>query len=230
MYDNDADETLLHLKSLLSLMISKMYIIILLAALGAACMFFKVKYFTTDCYVSEGALVVSNITEEVLSQKAYLTSSDMESSKSLSKSCMELLQRRGFFDMVSKDTGGKYSYSQIAKMVTIVNVNETEVLSVTVKANDKEDAYAVCNSIIKNAPSWIESIYDLGVVKKADDASMPQKPVSKNVARNIFVGFMLGAIAGAAIIFVIDFFDDKVKCGEEISRKYGFPLLGELDP
>lgn len=230
MYDNDADETLLHLKSLLSLMISKMYIIILLAVLGAACMFFKVKYFTTDCYVSEGALVVSNITEEVLSQKAYLTSSDMESSKSLSKSCMELLQRRGFFDMVSKDTGGKYSYSQIAKMVTIVNVNETEVLSVTVKANDKEDAYAVCNSIIKNAPSWIESIYELGVVKKADEASMPQKPVSKNVARNIFVGFMLGAIAGAAIIFVIDFFDDKVKCGEEISRKYGFPLLGELDP
>lgn len=230
MYENGNDETTIRIKDLLALMISKIYIILALAVLVSAVVFVKTKYFTEDCYVSEGALVVSNITDEVLSQKTYLTSSDMDSSKSLSKSCTELLKRRGFFDIINRDTGKKYSYGKISKMISISNVNETEVLNVTVKANNKEDAYAICNSVIENAPGWIESIYDLGVVKKADDAFMPQNPVSKNVAKNTVLGFLFGAILGMVVVFAVDYFDDKIKRGEDITRKYGFPLLGDLNP
>ncbi len=219
----------MQLQDLFVLILSKLYVVVIFAFLCGILMFARVQYFTPDTYVSEGALVVSNITEDVLQSKNYLTSSDMDSSRSLSASCTELLLRRGFFQKVSDDIGGKYSAPQLKRMVSISSVNETEVLSVTTVAGTKEDAYLICSSIIENAPGWIESIYDLGVVKKADEAYIPTAPVSKNLPVKVVLGVFVGAVFGVLLILVANFFDDKIKRGHDISERYGIPLLGEFD-
>lgn len=219
----------MRIQDIISLILSKFYIVVILAFLCAVLMFVKTKYFTADSYVSDGALVVSNITEDVLASKSYLTSSDMDSSRSLSSSCTELLLRRGFFEKVSEDIGGKYSASQLKRMVSISNVNETEVLSVVAVATSKDDAYAICDSVIRNAPAWIESIYDLGVVKIADNAYMPTGPVAKNAGLKAMVGFLAGTVLGLLLIFVMNMFDDKIKKGSDVSDRYGIPLLGEFN-
>ena len=229
MNENKMEVRTMQLQDILYLILSKLYIIIVLALLGAVFMFVKIQYFTPDAYISDGALVVSNITDEILASKNYLTSSDMDSSRSLSASCTELLLRRGFFEIVSKDVGGKYSASQLKGMIGIASVNETEVLAVAAKAGTAEDAYKICDSVIRNAPSWIESIYDLGVVKKADDAYMPLGPVSKNLSVKVLIGFFAGAVLGVLLVFVANFFDDKIKKGSDISDRYGIPLLGEFE-
>jgi capsular polysaccharide biosynthesis protein len=96
-------------------------------------------------------------------------------------------------------------------------------------AHTKEDAYLICDSVIRNAPVWIESIYELGVVKKADDAYMPTHPVAKNVGTKTVVGFFAGFVAGVLLILIINFFDDKIKRGSDVSERYGIPLLGEFN-
>lgn len=229
MNENKIEVKSMMLQDVLMLILSKIYIVVILAVLGAFFMFVKAQYFTQDAYISEGALVVSNITEDVLASKNYLTSSDMDSSRSLSASCTELLLRRGFFEKVSADIGGKYTASQLKGMVGIASVNETEVLAVAAMARTKEDAYLICDSVIRNAPGWIESIYELGVVKKADDAYMPTHPVAKNVGIKTVVGFFAGFVAGVLLILIINFFDDKIKRGSDISERYGIPLLGEFN-
>ncbi|MBP3580725.1 MAG: hypothetical protein J6K12_05710 [Clostridia bacterium] len=229
MSENKIQIKSMQLQDLLALILSKLYVVVIFAFLCGILMFVRVQYFTHDTYVSEGALVVSNITEDVLESKKYLTSSDMDSSLSLSASCTELLLRRGFFQKVSDDIGGKYSATQLKRMVSIASVNETEVLSVMTVAGTKEDAYLICSSIIENAPGWIESIYDLGVVKPADKAYMPDAPVSKNLVVKVMLGFFAGAVLGVLIILVANFFDDKIKRGSDISERYGIPLLGEFE-
>ncbi len=229
MNENKIEVRQMQLQDLVSLMLSKFYIILILALAGAVLMFASVKYFTPDAYVSEGALVVSNITDDILESKKYFTSSDMDSSRSLSASCNELLLRRGFFEMVSEDIGGKYSSNQLKKMVAISSVNETEVLSVAAVAGSKEDAFLICDSVIENAPLWIESIYDLGVVKKADEAYYPDGPVSKNTSAKVLIGFFAGAVVGALIILVANFFDDKIKRGADVTERYNIPVLGEFN-
>ena len=227
--ENKMEVRTMQLQDVLYLILSKIYVIVILAVLGAAFMFAKIQYFTPDYYISDGALVVSNITDDVLASKNYLTSSDMDSSRSLSASCTELLLRRGFFEIVSKDMGGKYTASQLKGMIGISSVNETEVLAVAARARTAEDAYKICDSVIKNAPSWIESIYDLGVVKKADDAYMPVGPVAKNLSVKVIIGFFAGAVLGVLLVFVANFFDDKIKKGSDIYERYGIPLLGEFE-
>ena len=91
MNENKIEVRQMQLQDLVSLMLSKFYIILILALAGAVFMFARVKYFTPDAYISEGALVVSNITDDILESKKYFTSSDMDSSRSLSASCNELL-------------------------------------------------------------------------------------------------------------------------------------------
>ena len=229
MNENKIEVRSMQLQDVIALLLSKLYLILIFAFIGAVAMFVKVQYFTPDSYISEGALVVSNITEDILASKSYLTSSDMDSSRSLSASCTQLLLRRGFFEIVSQDIGGKYSASQLRGMVGISSVNDTEVLAVAARAGNKEDAYIVCDSVIRNAPLWIESIYDLGVVKKADNAYMPAGPVSKNILSKIVVGFIAGAFFGVLLIFVANFFDDKIKKGSDVSSRYGIPVLGEFN-
>ena len=203
-------------------------LIILLVIIGATGMFVKTKYFTKVMYVSNGTIYVSNKTEQQQVEKPKnITASDIDSSRQLSVTYMEILQTQSFLQEVSDDCGGKYSWAQIGGMTTIASVNETELLLISVKSEVMEDSKMIVESILKNAPDKLKGIFESGEVKIVDPAT-PPKPIPKPVTKNTIIGALAGLILGVLIVVIRNFFDTKVRSAEDVAKRYNVSILGEL--
>ena len=216
-------------KDFLAVLSAKWLFIVLVALLGAVFMFVKVEYFTVDVYGSDGILVVSNVDNALQNEVVKFTASDMDSSRSLCSSCIELLNSRGFYERVSEELGGKLSSSQISKMIAISARNDTDVMDVKVISTSAKGAYELADCVMKTAPEYISEIYYKDVVRPAADAYKPDAPLSKSLSTNVIIGFFVGAVIALVIILLTFYFDDRVRTSEDISNKYDLPILGEIN-
>lgn len=187
----------------------------------------KMVYFTPYTYTADSVLYVSNRTSKTDDTK-YVNKNDIDTARTMSETYMETLKTRDFLMEVSNTTGGKYSWGQIKKMMSVNAVNETELLSMKVTATSPEDAYKIANAIITLAPQKLSSVCEGGSISIIDKAVFPSSPNGKGTVKKVAMGAMAGAILAVIIIFLWGFFDTKVHKSEDVARKYDISILGEL--
>ena len=61
-----------------------------------------------------------------------------------------------------------------------------------------------------------------------DEAQVPNSPSSPNMRRNVLVALLLGAALAAALVFLRDQIDDRLRVPEDVESKVGLPLLGVI--
>ena len=140
----------------------------------------------------------------------------------------EILKRRTFLEDVAEDIGNKYSVEQLQSMISILPVNETEIMEISVTSTDPEDSYLIAHSILMRAPDELMRVVEAGSVKLLDDAKRNDVAVAPNLRQNTLIGALLGIILGALIILLLEFVDTRIKNAESIVSKYDEPLLGEI--
>jgi capsular exopolysaccharide synthesis family protein len=59
-----------------------------------------------------------------------------------------------------------------------------------------------------------------------DRALEPIRPFKPNIAMNLIIGLVLGSGVGLGLVFLLAFFDDKVKSAYDIESTLGIPLIG----
>ena len=204
------------------------WLIIVLVLIGATGMYVKTQYFTKDYYTSNGILYVSNKNEQLTETKKNISSSDINTSRELSVTYMEILRTSSFLEEVAKEYGGKYSWGQIAGMLTIASVNETELLLVSVRAGDPTDAYNIATTILNKAPDKLKSVFKSGEVEIVDPPRMPRGANAKGTNKSTFIGALAGFVLGVVIVVLKNFFDTKVRKAEDVAKRYNVSILGEL--
>lgn len=227
--EQEGREVNIDLMQIAGLLWSRKFIILAVMAVAAALAFVKVTFFTADVYTAEGVLYVSNRTE--LTQTAetdMVYGSNIDTSRMMSETYMEILSTRAFFTDVSKAMGGVYTWDQIRAMMSIAVVNETELLKITVRSGSAEDAYLVANTIINQATQKLGGIFDGGEIKIVEDAVYPEVPNDKGLSRVMLIAIFIGFILSCGVIIVLNFFDDTIHRSEDITRRYNIPVLGEL--
>ena len=229
MNEKNSTVKTISVKDILSVLSAKWYIIALCALIGASIMFIKVQFFTIDVYRSDGILVVSNVDNSVKDEVVKFTASDMDSSRSLCTSCIELLNSRGFYERVSKELDGKLTPVQVSNMIAVSGRNETDVMDVKVVSVSAKGAYELADCVMNTAPAYIQEIYNQDVVRPAAAAYTPEAPSSKSLSSNVLVGFLCGVVVALIIILFTFYFDDRVRSAEDISKRYDLPILGEIN-
>lgn len=208
---------------------SRKILIIVCVCLALVLAFVKVTYFTSDVYSTSGILYVSNRNEVARSvEDDTVYGSDINTSRMMSTTYMEVLTMRSFLTDVSASIGGKYSWNQIRKMMSISRLNETELLTISVSCNSAEDACDIANGIITNAPAKLGTVFDGGEVKIVEMATVPSAPVGKGLTRMLMLAFLAGLAIGCAIAFLLDYLDTKIHRGDDVAKRYGISILGEI--
>ncbi len=226
MNEKGKDYSAINILEILEMMWQRKFFIMGLVAIGMTIMFLKVQFFTADTYTSSGVLYVSSQSNR--EELTNISSAAISSARDLSMTAIETMKTRNFLSDVSKATGGKYSWEQIRGMMSVSVINETELLSVRVTAGNPEDAYNIAKSVILKAPEKLTSVFKAGEFSVVDHAMEPKGPNGKGLSRSVMMGAMLGAVLAAGIIFLISFFDTKVHKAEDITKRYGVSILGEL--
>lgn len=158
-----------------------------------------------------------------------VSSANLSSSRQLVMTYGEILSSRTFLENIALDVDPEtYSVAKLKSMITMDALNNTEILSITVKGENPDDVYDITKAIIKFAPDKLMEVVEAGSVKILDDASIPHYPVSPNIRLNTFLGVLIGFIFGCLIIIVLELFDTRIKSADEIIQRYEEPLLGEI--
>lgn len=132
------------------------------------------------------------------------------------------------FEAGCEESGLGYTHDQILKMISMQQKNETEILVVSVKSPNPQHSYIILQTLMKSADEQIQAVVEGGGVKILDEPELPETYSTPNFMRNTQVGAIVGLLVSAFVVFLIDFLDNKIKDAEQITKQFGYPVLGEI--
>ena len=201
-------------------------LLISLAVVFAIAAIIRVEFFTEDKYVASGMLYISN--RESLEEGKAISQSDINTAKSMSATYRVILNTRTFYEQVSKELDGEVSWLQIRGMTSMSAVDDTEVMRISVTANDPLLAARVADKIVTMAPETLSDVFENGLIEIVDNVTPPMAPQSKGTTKQGVMGAMLGVALGGVIVVIKALFDTTIHKGEDVQKRYNVSILGEI--
>lgn len=122
------------------------------------------------------------------------------------------------------------SYRELSGKVTVSSVNETQIMTITAREDSYEKAANMANAVAtvfqKSVPDLMK-IDNVAVLDQADPSEQ-RGPAAPNPIMNIAVAFILSAMAGIALAFLLEHLDETVKNEEDVEALLGVPVLTSI--
>jgi capsular polysaccharide biosynthesis protein len=122
------------------------------------------------------------------------------------------------------------TYGELLGKVSVSSINETQVMSVTVRDDSYEKAANIANAVAivfqKSVPELMK-VDNVSILDQADPKEM-HGPVAPNPNMNIAVAFILALMAGIGLSFLLEHLDDTIKNEEDIETLLGVPVLTSI--
>ncbi len=239
--EKDGQKNEIDIMYLLRLFLSKIWLIILMAAVGGAIAFSYSKFVLPLQYSSHIAMYVQSYTGIAESANNY---NNISNSKQLVNTYKEVLKDDAVMEAVGAElvanmdedviddnfklTDGKISPSALRSCINITSVTDTSALTVTTTTKNAELSAAICNALAKVAPDFLSEAVGVGQINTIDTAKVYNTPVAPNMKKNTAIGAAALMMLAMLIIFLIDFFDKTIKDSSALSEKYKKAIIGEI--
>lgn len=209
------------ISDLISILVKKLYLILIVTVLGALLAFTYSKFMVTPVYNTSAYFSISNLDEES-SSVSNPTASNIQASQLLAKAIGSALLVDGsdIYTLVAEELGG-----EINGRVS-VSADETFVLRISVTSVDPDDAREIAFAFRKCIPDYLKN-HNLG---SAAPLNTPVEPEISNAStvKNVVLGAFISAVVTAGIVIVLAMFDNSVKDEEEVTARFGVPVLSEI--
>lgn len=225
MTNNESDNEAISITEIINMMLAFWWLVALLAVLigGATYTFSRLTY--VPQYKSSGTIYIDTQNQ---TQSNDVNAVALQNASKILPTYIEVLKSTPFIETISADTNDKYTDAEILKMISFEAVEGTNLISLEVKSSDAHDSYIIAKSILKNAPSRIAQVFEGGAMKVIDYPVEAASAEADSSFKKGIIGFFLGMALAMLIIFLINLFDTRVKSSEELTAKYGLPILGEI--
>jgi capsular polysaccharide biosynthesis protein len=110
-------------------------------------------------------------------------------------------------------------------------VPETQVIDATYTGTDPQEIQRIANALGEEFSERVAETNTAGSSLTAtvwDRAALPQEPVSPKPLRDAALAFVLGAMLGIALAFVLEQLDDSWRSPEELEQVSGVPTFGVI--
>lgn len=219
--DNNTDEGLT-LNELLVMLIKKWWIIVGFFIVGVTVSIIYAYMFNDDYYEAESSMIVqvtntydSDYTDLLTGEKLINTYSEIASSHIAIETLKENLNLN-------------LSQSQIKDMITVKGISDTLIVKLSVRSFDKQLAADMANELILIVKGLSQQFEGLESVEILDPALIPTTPAGPNRTLYIVIGALLSGILGCSIVFVFEFFSNKIRSESDIKIHLGIKTLGRI--
>lgn len=232
------------LRSLLDLLLRRLWIVLGSAVLMGAAFFAFAKFVMPLKYESYTSMYVKNNTN-TKEQQTDININDLNASKSLVSTYIAVLDsdtvmgsvgealqvkfdKATLEDSFTFDDNGKINIESVRKCFTMSSVDDTEVMNITAITTDPEVSAHMCNVIADIAPEFLVRVVGAGSVEVIDEAKVNEEAVSPNFRSMAIRGVLVGLVLSALIVILVDMFDNTVKESDKLARRFGKATLGEV--
>lgn len=187
-------------------------------------------YFIEPQYEASAKLIVNQYKES----SSLISSIDVGSINStigLIKTYKEILRTPRMMKKVVKEYPQLgVTFGELIGKVSVSSVNETQVMSISVRDDSYEKAANIANAVAivfqKSVPDLMK-VDNVSVLDQADPKEN-HSPIAPNPKMNIAVAFMLSLMIGIGIAFLLDYLDDTIKTEEDILATLDVPVLTSI--
>jgi len=201
--------------------IQKWFLLILLfILLGMGAAFFY-NYSAPIIYQSSTTLYVEpQVNSNVVNYEGILTNQRMV------KTYIQIIKSRKVLEKVNTNLELGMDYSQILDLITVSEVGDTEMISISVRNENYTLASQIANEISKTFIEQLEEDMEITNIKVIDEAIVNKNPVSPSITKNLIIGFGLGLMLGLVLVFIIESMDNKIKNHDDVKKHLKIKTLG----
>lgn len=203
-------------------LLQKLWVIIAVAVICACGMAGYTHFRVQPTYTSTSTMLI-------LTKETTLTSlADLQLGSQLTKDYTVLLTSRSVLEQVIDNLGLNMGYRQLRGMISMDNPEDTRILSVSVTANDPEQAKAIVDELAAVSSVYIGDMMEVNPPKIIEEGETTGTRTGPNVKKNTMIGFMAGALIVCVIIVILEILNDTVQTEEDIERYLSIPALAVI--
>ena len=154
--------------------------------------------------------------------------SDLAANQKLAATYRELVGCRRILNQVIDNLDLNYSIGQLQQMISVENVNDTEIIKITVSSSEPKEAKVIANETAKIFQDEVKDIYNLENVSIVDKAILAKEPYNINILKESVIYIALGMVLSCGVIFVIYYFDNTIKSIDQVEKRLGVPVIGTV--
>ena len=157
-----------------------------------------------------------------------MTQNDVVLNQKLVATYSEIIKSRRVLNQVIEQLKLEDTSATLSERVKVSSVSDTEIIKITVSDRDSKKAAEIADTIADVFKEEVMAIYNLENVSMIDKAEVQSNPYNINLIKDFIVYLMAGAIVSITGLFVIYYFDTSIKSSEEIEKRLGVPVIGNV--
>lgn len=220
MVEERNEEIEIDLLELFYVLLGKIWILILVTALGFGIAAGYTLGFVEPIYSSTSMLYVMNKSTSITS----LT--DLQVGASLTKDYQVFITSRPVVDKVIEDLELDMTYNEFVSNVSVSNPDNTRFIYITVNHTDAYMAKTIVDKLTDVSAERMGTIMETEAPNVADYGHIPDKQTSPSVAKNAVIGAIVGFVLSAGIIIVLHLLNDAIHTTEDVEKYLGMNTLG----
>lgn len=154
--------------------------------------------------------------------------SEITANQKLAATYRELVESRRILNQVIDNLQLNYTIGELQNMISVENVNETEIIKITVSSADAKEAKKIANETAEIFQDEVKDIYNLENVSIVDNAVLAKTPYNINIVKESVIYIALGMVLSCGVIFVIYYFDNTIKSIDQVEKRLGVPVIGTI--
>ncbi len=195
------------------------WVVVLLAAIGAAALYFRTTIVYSPTFTAEATVSV----QAVSSGAQYDNSAS--TAEQLGTVFPYILTSGVLEEIVADDLG----VETMPGSISVTNVSGTNLLTIKVTSNDGQTAYDVLQSFIKNYPSVAQYVVGQTELTVIDDGGVPVNTGREAVLRGSLTrGAAIGAGIGLLIVILYMITFRTIRTSSDLKGMVSAPYLGTL--
>lgn len=203
----------------------KWWLIVLLTGLGGGIGYYLNVFSAYPIYSADTVLYFMNRAKVQTGQ--ILNTQDIAMSQQLVKQYSGIFYSRSVTSAAAMQLADyNITENTLASMVQLTNQEESNLLTITARASDPYLAAAAANAMGKEFNSQIRTITKNDYIGILDEAKVPSQPIPSKGIRNTLLWMLSGLSIALSIIYVIEYFDTKVRLAEEIENGLELKVMG----
>lgn len=202
----------------------KMWIIVLSAVICGVISGLVSFYVLKPVYEANTTLIVNKEVENETTQMT--TSDDLNFVQKLALTYGEIIKSRSVITSTIDKLNLDMTYEDLSEAVSITNVENTQIIKISVKNENPRVAATICNTIPEIFSTEVQRIVKASGTEVIDKAAVPEEPIKPNKTMNILIATILGAMVSVFVIFLKEALNTKIKEPKDIEEKLGLPVFG----
>ena len=150
------------------------------------------------------------------------------SNQKMVKTYTQIIKSRKILTKVMKQSEKDYTMDQLQDMLEVASVSDTEIITIKVTSEYKEEARDLANTIASVFIEEIKETMQITNIRVIDEAIINSEPVSPKTTLNCIIGVGAGFFVGLLLAFIIESMNSKITNHEDVKRYLGVKTLGVI--